>query len=147
MGMHIINAIREISEYQNKKNHWFILRKSLKFIFINGESYAIGNKRDLMNQGSTSRFYSFNIYLKPGIIYYKRSYKKLYLIIADGLPIINIVFIFFGLIAKIFKISSHNQKLAELLLILGIGTFFSEETFFLLIFKMLNLSDFFLIKS
>ena len=82
---------------------------------LNGESYAIGNKRDLMNQGSTSRFYSFNIYLKPGIIYYKRSYKKLYLIIADGLPIINIVFIFFGLIAKIFKISSHNQKLAELL--------------------------------
>ena len=45
----------------------------------------------------------------------KISYKKLYLIVADGLPIINIVFIFFGLIAKIFKISSHNQKLAELL--------------------------------
>ena len=82
---------------------------------LNGDSYAKGNNRDLMREGSTSRFYSFNIYLNHDIIYYNRSYKKLYLIVADGLPIINIVFIFFGLIAKIFKLSSHNQKLAELL--------------------------------
>ena len=82
---------------------------------LNGDSYATGNKRDLMNEGSTSRFYSFNIYLKSHIIYYNRSYKKLYLIAAEGLPIINIVFIIFGLIAKIFKISSGNKKLTELL--------------------------------
>ena len=82
---------------------------------LNGDSYATGNKRDLMNEGSTSRFYSFNIYLKSHVIYYKRSYKKIYLIIADGLPIINIVFVIFGIIAKIFKISSGNKKLTELL--------------------------------
>ena len=82
---------------------------------LNGDSYATGNKRDLMNEGSTSRFYSFNIYLKSHIIYYNRSYKKLYLIAAEGLPIINIVFIIFGLMAKIFKISSGNKKLTELL--------------------------------
>jgi hypothetical protein len=68
-----------------------------------------------MNEGSTSRFYSFNIYLKPDIIYYNRSYKKIYIIAAEGLPVVNIVFIFFGIIAKIFKISSENQKLTELL--------------------------------
>jgi hypothetical protein len=82
---------------------------------LNGDSYATGNKRDLMNEGSTSRFYSFNIYLKPDIIYYNRSYKKIYIIAAEGLPVVNIVFIFFGIIAKIFKISSENQKLTELL--------------------------------
>ena len=84
-------------------------------VALNGDSYATGNKKDLMNEGSTSRFYSFNIYLKPDIIYYNRSYKKIHLIIADGLPIINIIFIIFRFIAKIFKISSINQKLTELL--------------------------------
>ena len=82
---------------------------------INGDSYATGNQRDLMNEGSTSRFYSFNIYLKDDIIYYKRSYKKIQLIIADGLPIINIIIIIFRIVAKIFKISSVNLKLTELL--------------------------------
>ena len=82
---------------------------------LKGDSYTTGNKRDLMNEGSTSRFYSFNIYLRPDVIYYKRSYKKFHLIVADGLPIINIIFIIFGTIAKIFKISSVNLKLTELL--------------------------------
>jgi hypothetical protein len=82
---------------------------------LNGDSYSTGDKKDLMNEGSTSRFYSFNIYLKPDITYYKRSYKKLHLIIADGLPIINIIFIVFRFVAKTFKISSINQTLTELL--------------------------------
>jgi hypothetical protein len=82
---------------------------------LNGDSYSTGDKKDLMNEGSTSRFYSFNIYLKPDITYYKRSYKKLHLIIVEGLPIINIIFIIFRFVAKIFKISSVNQTLTELL--------------------------------
>ena len=84
-------------------------------VSLSGDSYAIGNETDLMNEGSTSRLYSFNIYLKYDIIYYKRSFKKFYLIIANGLPIVNIVFIFFKMITKIFKISSGNKKLTELL--------------------------------
>jgi hypothetical protein len=68
-----------------------------------------------MNEGSTSRFYSFNIYIKNEIVFYNRSYKKLFLIIADGLPIVNIVFVIFRIIAKVFKISSGNKKLTELL--------------------------------
>ena len=82
---------------------------------FNGDSYTTGNKRDLMNEGSTSRFYSFNIYLNNEITYYNRTYKKLFLIIADGLPIINVIFVAFKLFAKILKISSGNKKLTELL--------------------------------
>ena len=82
---------------------------------LNGDSYSIGNKRDLMNEGSTSRFYSFNIYIKNEIFYYNRSYKKLFLIIADGLPIVNIIFVFFECFVKAIKISSQNKKLTELL--------------------------------
>ena len=84
-------------------------------VSLNGDSYATGNETDLMSEGSTSRLYSFNIYLKSDIIYYNRTYKKFYLIIANGLPLVNIVFIVFKVIAKIFKISSGNKKLTELL--------------------------------
>ena len=84
-------------------------------VSLNGDSYSIGNKRDLMNEGSTSRFYSFNIYIQNEIINYNRSYKKLFLIISDGLPIINIIFVFFECFVKAIKISSQNRKLTELL--------------------------------
>ena len=82
---------------------------------ISGDSYTNGDKKDLMNEGSSSRLYSFNIYLTGDIIVYNRSYKKMFLIIADRLPIVNIVCIIFSVIAKIFKISSGTKKLTELL--------------------------------
>ena len=85
------------------------------FSLLTGDSYTTGNEKDLMNEGSNSRLYSFNIYLTGDIIVYNRSYKKMFLIIADRLPIINVVCIFFSLIAKFFKISSGNKKLTELL--------------------------------
>ena len=68
-----------------------------------------------MNEGSSSRLYSFNIYLYFDVIYYHRYYKKVFFIKADGLPIATGIFTFFGIIAEIFKISSENQKLIELL--------------------------------
>ena len=85
------------------------------YISLNGDSYANGDKRDLMNEGSSSRLYSFKIYIKSDVIYYNRYYKKLFLILANGLPIINVIVSFFKIIAKIFKISSGNKKLTELL--------------------------------
>ena len=82
---------------------------------LSGDNYANGDEKDLMNEGSTSRLYSFNIYLKSDVIYYSRSYKKILLIFADGLPIVNVIFIIFKMITKILKISSGNKKLTELL--------------------------------
>ena len=96
--------------YKNEKLYSFWGTYSLE-----GDNYATGNTKDIMNEGSTSRLYSFNIYLKSNVVYYNRSYKKLSLIIAEGLPIVNIIFLFFRLIAKVFKISSANKKLTELL--------------------------------
>ena len=98
---------------------WFIKKEKYNsywgYTSLNGDSYANGNKKDLMTEGSSSRFYSFNIYLKPEIVYYNRKYKKFLLIIADGLPVVSVLFTFFKLIAKIFKVSAGNQKLTELL--------------------------------
>mgnify|MGYP006873050410 CR=1 FL=1 len=126
------NYYYHLSRFSNKIDRIFLQKHILKddkgwvikkeksysywgYISISGDTYANGDKRDLMNEGSTSRLYSFNIYLKPDIVFYNRSYKKLYIIFADGLPIINIVIVFFKLIAKIFKIASRNRKLTELL--------------------------------
>jgi len=97
-----------ISKAEKTFNYWGV-------VSFSGDSYATGINRDLMNEGSTSRFYSFNIYLKNEITNYNRTYKKLFLIIADGLPIINVIFVIFKLFAKILKISSGNKKLTELL--------------------------------
>ena len=106
---HILNDDKGlISKDEKTFTYWGI-------VSFNGDSYTTGNKRDLMNEGSTSRFYSFNIYLKNEITHYHRTYKKLFLIIADGLPIINVIFVIFKLFAKILKISSGNKKLTELL--------------------------------
>ena len=97
---------KEIKEY----SYWG--ESSLK-----GDSYATTEGRDLMNEGSTSRLYSLNIYLNSDIICYTRSHKKLMIIIAESLPIINVVFVLLGLIAKLFKISAGNMKLTELLFV------------------------------
>ena len=91
LQQHILNDDRGwFSKNVRSYSHW-------GDVSLNGDSYATGDKRDLMNEGSTSRLYSFNIYVKSEVIYFDRSYKKIYLIIADGLPIISVVF-------NIFKI-------------------------------------------
>ena len=82
---------------------------------LSGDSYATGDTKDLMNEGSSSRLYSFNIYLNFETMVYNRYHKKIFLIIADGLPIVYIVFNFFKFIAKVIKIASGNKKLTELL--------------------------------
>ena len=82
---------------------------------ISGDNYFIGGGKDLMNEGSNSRAYSFNIYLEPGIILYKRKYKKLHSIIADALPYVLIIFYIFKYISKLFKFTEGNKKMIELL--------------------------------
>ena len=109
LQQHILNDDKgRFSKDVKSYSHW-------GSVSLNGDSYTTGDKKDLMNEGSTSRLYSFNIYLKSEVVYYNRSYKKVYLILAGGLPIINVVFSFFRIIAKILKISSGNRKLTELL--------------------------------
>ena len=82
---------------------------------IRGDSYFTGNENDLMNEGSNSRIYSFNLYLDPGIIHYKRSYKKLYIIFSDFFPVAYIIFVIMKTIAKLFKKVENNKKMIELL--------------------------------
>ena len=82
---------------------------------ITDDTYFIGENSDLMNEGSSSRAYSFNIYLEPGIIHYKRYYKKLYIIFSDFFPLAYIIFIIMKNISKIFTQAESNKNMVELL--------------------------------
>ena len=82
---------------------------------VYGDNYFIGEGNDLLNEGSTSRAYSFNIYLEPGIIHYNRYYKKLHSILSDALPISLFIFFIFKNISKIIKFTEGNKKMIELL--------------------------------
>jgi hypothetical protein len=82
---------------------------------INGDTYFRGNENDLMNEGSNSRAYSFNIYLEPGIIHYKRHYKKIHIIFSDFYPVAYIIFVIMKNISKLFKKVENNKIMVELL--------------------------------
>ena len=95
----------------NKTNPIFIKYYSY-FYLMSKYSNKIDN-RDLMSEGSTSRLYSFNIYLNFEAVIYHRYYKNIFLLIIEGLPLIYIIFTFFKFISKILKISVGNKKLTE----------------------------------
>ena len=82
---------------------------------LQSDSYFTGDEKDLMNEGSSSRVYSFNIYLEPGIIHYKRYYKKLHTILSDFFPLAFIIFLIMKNISKLFKKAEINKKMVELL--------------------------------
>jgi hypothetical protein len=126
------NYFYHLSRYSNKIDRiflqenvltddlgWMITREYNQSFWglnsINGDSYSTGNENDLMNEGSNSRVYSFNIYLEPGIIHYKRSYKKLFIIFSDFFPVAYIIFIIMKTISKLFKKIETNKKMIELL--------------------------------
>ena len=109
-----------LQEYVFSDDHGWLINKVKNYSYwgfstVTGDSYCTNEKKDLFNEGSTSRFYSLNIYLNPGIIFYERKYKKLTKIFAEGLPIMYIIFLIFKNIAIIFKLTEENKMLIELL--------------------------------
>ena len=85
------------------------------FSQLNGESYSTSNNKDLVKEASTSRTYSLNLYLEPGVVVYSRKYKKVLLLITEGLPMMLAVFSIFKKISKIFKFAEEEKKMFELL--------------------------------
>ena len=82
---------------------------------ISGETYFNGEENDLFNEGSSSRAYSFNLYLNPGIIHYKRGYKKIYTIFCDNYPISYIIYFILKSISMFLKKVESNKRMIELL--------------------------------
>jgi len=117
-----VNKIERLylQEHELTDDLGWILKKEINTSYwginsINGESYFNGEDNDLPNEGSNSRAYSFNVYLKPGIIHYKRHFKKIYTIFSDYYPVAYIIFIIMKSISKFFKNVENNKKMIELL--------------------------------
>ena len=70
-----------------------------------------------MNEGSSSRVYSFDIYIEPTINTYFRTYKKIYIIFSECIPLIYIVSFLFQLIANFCKFHTINKKFLEFLFV------------------------------
>ena len=109
-----------LQKYQlNDDNGWIMKQENITthwgYVSISGDTYMTGDKKDLVNEGSSSRIFSFNIYVNSDVVYYSRSYKKLLLIIANGLPNINLIFTIFKAITKIYVISLRKKKFTEFL--------------------------------
>ena len=100
-------------------NEWFYKKITNSsywgFSSFEGDSYFTSEKEDIINEGSTSRVYSLNLYLDHSVMYYNRRYKKFLSILTECLPIVYIVLKIFRKIAKIFKLAEQKRKTVELL--------------------------------
>ena len=121
-----------ISKYTNKIDRLFLQQHILSddygwlyrkisnssywgYSSFSGDSYTTTNEKDLINEGSTSRVYSLNIYLEPSVMNYIRAYKKLLTIITQSIPLLYFVLVIFRNIAKLFKLTEQKRKIVELL--------------------------------
>ena len=78
-----------------------------------GDDYFLPEENDIEN--ISSRIYSLDIYMDEGYIYYTRSYKKIFLIIANIMPIIRIVLYFINKFTQHIKMSFVKRNLAGLI--------------------------------
>ena len=126
------NNFYHLSKYSNKIVKIFLQKYVLKddknwltknfkkysfwgFNSINEDSYFNTQSEDIIDEENSSRIFSFNIYFDPGIILYKRYYKKIFEIFIDVIPACNSLILFFKIISNLFKISDSSKKLTELL--------------------------------
>ena len=83
------------------------------FSYINRDICYIQNEND--KNKKSSKLYTFNIFIESITIYYYRKYKNIFVILAQSLPLIELIHKILKYIAKVFKLSSINRKMTELL--------------------------------
>ena len=79
---------------------------------INGESY-LQSDRDVLRFASNSKCYTLNIYFEFGNVFYTRKYKKIYEILGEIFPVINVFYYIFELIARKLNEAYAAKKLNE----------------------------------
>ena len=82
---------------------------------MSGDNYFI-DKRDPIRYGSTSRLYSLIIYLDYSTIYYTRKIKKLFEILGEAFPLVNMITTVLGFISSIINELKANKKLNEFII-------------------------------
>jgi hypothetical protein len=79
---------------------------------IKSDFYTNGEK-DIFRYGSTSRLYSFKLYIDYGTIYYTRKYKKIYEIFSEIIPVMKIIAGVFSVLSETINRLKVSKRLNE----------------------------------
>ena len=80
-----------------------------------GDDYFLPNEFVSLNISNSSRIYSLNIYMDDGYIYYTRTYKKIFLIIANVFPLFKIALYIISKFTQHIKMTFIKRQLAGLI--------------------------------
>ena len=69
----------------------------------------------ISDNSNTSRIYSLNIYMDDGLVYYTRTFKKLFIILSDFFPIFKFLLFFCKRFTQHIKMTLTKRKLIELI--------------------------------
>ena len=109
ISQHILSDDRSILNSQAKNSSCWGMSS------LYGDDYYMEYNIDPLVKSTSSRLYSLDIYMDQGMIYYKRSYKKLFLIISDFFPILKFILLVLKKLSQHIKMSSAKRRLACLL--------------------------------
>ena len=109
ISQHILNDDQSILNSQPKNNSCWGMSS------LYGDDYYMEYNVDPLVKSTSSRLYSLDIYMDQGMVYYTRSYKKIFLIIADFFPILKFILFILKKCTQHFKMSGTKRRLAGLL--------------------------------
>ena len=82
---------------------------------VYGDTYVWTPEQDPLVKSNSSTLFSLDIYMDQGYIFYTRSYRKIFEIISNIFPIINVLLIIFDKFTVWIKSAFTRQSLVELI--------------------------------
>ena len=107
---HVLSDDRSIFK-SNYKNHSYWGKSTL----YSDDYYLPKDFDPISDNSNTSRIYALNIYMDDGFVYYTRTFKKLFIILADFFPIFRVLLFLMKKITQHIKMSLTKRKLIELI--------------------------------
>ena len=95
----------------NYKNYTYWGKSSL----YSDDYYLPTDFDPISDNSNTSRIYALNIYMDDGLVYYTRTYKKLFIIISEYFPIFRFLLFFLKKFTQHIKMTLTKRKLIELI--------------------------------
>ena len=109
ISQHVLSDDRSILNSKAKNSSYWGMSS------LYGDDYYMEYTVDPLVKSTSSRLYSLDIYMDQGMVYYTRSYKKLFLIIADFFPILKLILYILKKCTQHIKMSFSKRKLAGIL--------------------------------
>ena len=110
--------IREhiLSDDKNMLNTKFRNQSCWGMSSIYSDDYHLSKEFDpISDNNNNSRVYALNIYMDDGLIYYTRTFKKIFLIISNVFPIFRFILYFIKKATQNIKMSFTKKKLIGLI--------------------------------